>query len=101
MPSRCTSRTPAAASPTQDLDRVFDTAFRSDSARNRDHGGGGLGLPIARGLAALNGGTLGVENHEDGCRFRLMVPLDEAVANPAGEAAATPGGPGVKTAVDA
>ena len=59
-----------------DLERVFDTAFRSDTARNRDHSGGGLGLPIARGLAHLVGGSLDVENIEGGCRFVLTVPLD-------------------------
>lgn len=59
-----------------DLERVFDTAFRSDTARNRDHAGGGLGLPIARGLASLIGGTLDVENTSRGCRFLLVIPVD-------------------------
>ncbi len=75
------------ASPRADLARVFDTAFRSDSARNRDQAGGGLGLPIARGLADLVGGTLDVDNVGNGCRFLLTVPLDESPTSPAGLAA--------------
>jgi len=60
--------------PTSDLPRVFDVAFRGDSARTRDHGGGGLGLAIARGLLDLHDGTIEVDNRERGCRFSLRLP---------------------------
>ena len=91
-----------------DLERVFDTAFRSDTARNRDHAGGGLGLPIARGLAELVGGTLDVENVGNGCRFLLAVPLDTTATATVGgrrsgpvDVEVTSDGDGVETAIDA
>ena len=62
--------------PEADLARVFDTAFRGDTARNRGHAGGGLGLPIAQGLADLIGGDLTATNRANGCRFTLTIPTD-------------------------
>jgi signal transduction histidine kinase len=61
--------------PASDIPRVFDVAFRGDSARTRDHGGGGLGLAIARGLLDLHDGTIEVDNRERGCRFSLRLPV--------------------------
>jgi signal transduction histidine kinase len=60
--------------PESDLPRVFDVAFRGDAARNRDTGGGGLGLAIARGLLEVHDGTLQVVNRQRGCRFTLRLP---------------------------
>ena len=61
--------------PASDLDRVFDVAFRGDSARRRDDGGGGLGLAIAKGLTEAQDGTIGVANHVGGCCFTVRFPL--------------------------
>jgi signal transduction histidine kinase/PAS domain-containing protein len=44
-----------------DLDRVFDRYYRGDPARG-DRAGSGLGLPIARELVELMGGTLDVDS---------------------------------------
>ncbi len=44
--------------PPEDLPRVFDRFYRADPARTRDPGGSGLGLPIARWIAAQHGGTV-------------------------------------------
>lgn len=60
--------------PEPDLDRVFDVAFRGDVARGRDHGGGGLGLTIAKGLVEAQSGSIAVANHGDGCRFTVTFP---------------------------
>lgn len=60
--------------PERDLDRVFDVAFRGDTARGRDDGGGGLGLAIARGLVEAHAGSVEVANHDRGCRFTIRLP---------------------------
>ncbi|MGW0737038.1 sensor histidine kinase [Streptomyces sp. NPDC002851] len=46
--------------PQPDRDRVFERFTRLDEARTRADGGAGLGLPIARDIAARHGGTLTV-----------------------------------------
>ncbi len=61
--------------PAGDLDRIFDLAYRGDAARSPgDHGGGGLGLAIARGLAEAHAGQIDVRNEGDGCRFTVRIP---------------------------
>lgn len=48
--------------PDQELERVFEPFYRTDSSRSRDTGGTGLGLSIARNIAQLHGGTLELRN---------------------------------------
>jgi signal transduction histidine kinase len=64
--------------PTDDLDRVFEVAFRGDAARGREDPaspGAGLGLAIARGLAEAQAGSIDVANHSDGCCFSVRFPV--------------------------
>jgi len=62
--------------PDRELERVFDLAYRGDAARSpADHGGGGLGLAIARGLVAAHDGEISVRNDNGGCRFTVRLPL--------------------------
>jgi signal transduction histidine kinase len=61
--------------PDEDLDRVFDVAFRGASARTPGESGGGLGLAIARGLVEAHHGRIAVRNVGDGCRFEVRLPL--------------------------
>lgn len=61
--------------PDADLDRVFDVAFRGDAARSRNAQGGGLGLAIAKGLVEACAGAIDVDNHSNGCRFTVRLPL--------------------------
>ena len=60
--------------PETEIDRVFDIAFRGDTARGRDGGGGGLGLAIARGLVEAHSGRIDVRNHGLGCQFDIRLP---------------------------
>jgi signal transduction histidine kinase len=62
--------------PTDALERVFDLAYRGDSARTPGaSGGAGLGLAIARGLAEAHAGDIAVHNEPGGCRFTVRLPL--------------------------
>jgi signal transduction histidine kinase len=59
----------------QDLDRVFDLAYRGDAARTPGPAGGaGLGLAIARGLVDALDGDIAVRNEPGGCRFTVRLP---------------------------
>lgn len=55
--------------------RVFERLVRLDAGRARDHGGAGLGLPIARALARAHGGDLVSLPHDGGAQFRLSLPV--------------------------
>jgi signal transduction histidine kinase len=58
-----------------DLERVFDVAYRGASARTPSpDGGAGLGLAIARGIVEAHHGSIGVENVGGGCRFTIRLP---------------------------
>jgi signal transduction histidine kinase len=62
--------------PPGDLPRVFDVAFRGESARTPDpSGGAGLGLSIARGIVEAHSGKISVRNTGPGCQFVISLPL--------------------------
>jgi signal transduction histidine kinase len=62
--------------PADELDRVFDLAYRGDVARTPSaSGGAGLGLAIARGLVEAHSGDIAVHNEPGGCRFTVRLPL--------------------------
>jgi signal transduction histidine kinase/putative methionine-R-sulfoxide reductase with GAF domain len=67
-----------------DLAHVFERFFRARSlGEGEGPEGTGLGLPIARGIAELHGGGIGVENREPrGARFHFTLPLRQ-LASPA------------------
>lgn len=52
--------------PADRLERVFEPYYRLEGSRNRAFGGIGLGLTIARNLAALTGATLMLSNRAGG-----------------------------------
>jgi signal transduction histidine kinase len=73
--------------PPGDLPRVFDVAFRGESARTPDpSGGAGLGLSIARGIVEAHSGEISVRNAGPGCQFLIKLPL----ARPAPPAVSRP-----------
>jgi signal transduction histidine kinase len=62
--------------PPEDLPRVFDVAFRGESARTPGpQEGAGLGLSIARGIVEAHSGQIGVRNLGPGCQFLIRLPL--------------------------
>ncbi|MCD0452094.1 HAMP domain-containing protein [Actinocorallia sp. API 0066] len=61
--------------PAEDRERIFARFVRRDDARGRDEGGAGLGLAIAREIAAASGGTLECrEPPGTGALFVLRLP---------------------------
>ena len=52
--------------PAAELDKVLEPFYRVEASRNRDTGGTGLGLPIARGVAELHGGSVTLVNQAAG-----------------------------------
>jgi signal transduction histidine kinase len=62
--------------PEDDLERVFDVAFRGAVARTPDDDSrGGLGLAIAKGLVEAHDGEIRACNVGPGCRFEIHLPL--------------------------
>jgi signal transduction histidine kinase len=62
--------------PDEQLARVFDVAFRGDTARTSAAGeGAGLGLSIAHGIIEAHGGHLTARNAGRGCQFAVRLPL--------------------------
>lgn len=61
--------------PDDERERIFERLVRLDAGRARDHGGAGLGLPIARALARAHGGELVCMRHDGGAEFRLTLPV--------------------------
>src|SRR5437870_2680864 len=61
--------------PDAELERVFEPFYRLESSRNRDSGGTGLGLTIARDIAQAHGGTLSLRNlAAGGLEAELLMP---------------------------
>ena len=62
--------------PGGERERIFERLVRLDAARTRDHGGAGLGLPIARALARAHGGDLVCTSGRRDTQFVLTLPID-------------------------
>ena len=61
--------------PPGDVERVFEPFVRLDAARDRESGGAGLGLSIARSIVTAHGGTLTLESALGrGSRFTIHLP---------------------------
>ncbi len=61
--------------PEEMVEQVFVPFFRLEGSRNRDTGGVGLGLAIARNIVRNHGGEIYLENRGEGLRVRVELPL--------------------------
>ncbi|HEX3991910.1 MAG TPA: ATP-binding protein, partial [Acetobacteraceae bacterium] len=52
--------------PVEEIDRVFEPFHRLEESRNRETGGVGLGLPIARNMLRAHGGDVVLKNRPEG-----------------------------------
>ncbi len=60
----------------EDLPRVFDRFWRSESSRKQNAGGTGIGLAITKHLVEVQGGQINVESKlNEGTAFRFSLPL--------------------------
>lgn len=65
--------------PPDELEAVFEPFQRGEKSRNRETGGAGLGLAVARGVARAHGGDVVLSNRPGGGLVaRLTLPLSSA-----------------------
>ena len=69
----------------EDLPKLFERFYRRDAARTGRSAGSGLGLPIARDLAELHGGTLDAHLADGMIVLRLTIPRAEESTAPSRE----------------
>ena len=71
------------------LPQVFERFWRGDTARDRDHGGSGIGLTISRALVEAHGGTLSVTSSGSGAGSVFTMELPRPTRHRTREARAT------------
>ena len=69
--------------PPEDLERVFERFYRTDTSRTRSSGGFGLGLAIVRDLVNAMGGSVSVTSTVgEGSCFRVLLRIATPVYRP-------------------
>jgi signal transduction histidine kinase len=63
--------------PAAELERVFEPFYRAEPSRNRETGGMGLGLAVARSIARANGGDVGLRATGGGLTAIVRLPLSQ------------------------
>lgn len=61
------------------MEKVFEPFVRMEESRNRETGGMGLGLSIARNIIHSHGGDIQMTNNERGLLVRVVLPLAGSV----------------------
>ena len=73
------SATPASASPSTELPRLFERFHRIEGQRGRSFEGSGIGLALVQELVRLHGGTIAVESEVGrGTTFTVALPFGTA-----------------------
>ena len=60
--------------PSEDLERVFDRFYRTDTGRARSEGGNGIGLSVIKRLVESRGGVVRAENVPRGTLILVLFP---------------------------
>jgi signal transduction histidine kinase len=60
--------------PEEFIERIFDSFFRTEEARDSDSGGVGLGLAIAKRAVQIHGGVIRARNANPGLRVEIELP---------------------------
>ena len=63
--------------PEDELDKIFEAFYRTDTARSRDTGGHGLGLAIARRVILRHCGRIWAQNTGTGLTVFVRLPRDQ------------------------
>lgn len=66
--------------PEDEMERVFEPFYRVEASRNRNNGGSGLGLSIARNIAQAHGGSVRLRNLAGG-GLEATLRLPRGVSN--------------------
>ncbi|MDR3512365.1 MAG: HAMP domain-containing sensor histidine kinase [Caulobacteraceae bacterium] len=61
--------------PSRELERVFEPFYRAEPSRNRETGGMGLGLAVARSIARAHGGDVTLKSAASGLTAIVRLPL--------------------------
>lgn len=69
--------------PSEQLPQVFERFYRGDTARDRDHGGSGIGLTISKALVEAHGGALTAASPGPGQGTAFTVELPRHSSRPA------------------
>lgn len=70
----CKDNGPGIATP--DLPRIFERFFRGEISRNRQTGGSGLGLSIAKSIVTAHGGQIEAKSQlGEGTEFIVILPI--------------------------
>ncbi len=60
--------------PAEHLPHVFERFYRADTARDRDHGGSGIGLAIVKALVEAHRGRISAASSGTGTTFTIILP---------------------------